>query len=50
VKMAEGLLESKKVVPVPVEERNGGLEKVHEGLDDLMNGKVSGKKIVYQLS
>lgn len=31
----------------PVEVREGGLEKVLEGMQDLKDGKVSGKKLVY---
>lgn len=31
------------------EVRSGGLESIHQGLDDLKNDKVSGKKLVYPL-
>ena len=29
--------------------RTGGLQGVLEGIDDLRNGRVSGKKLVYQI-
>lgn len=49
VREAEMLLQEKRVVPIPIEEREGGLDRVHEGLEDLKNGNVSGRKIVYVL-
>lgn len=35
--------------PHPVEVR-GGLEKVGEGLNDLMEGRVSGRKVAFKVS
>lgn len=47
---AEGLLASGAVKPIRMDVRQGGLEKIQEGLDDLKNGRVSGKKIVYTIA
>lgn len=42
------LAEGKLKLP-PLDVRKGGLEAIHEGLDDLKENRVSGKKIVYPL-
>ena len=44
------LLADGKIKVHAVDLREGGLEGVLRGLDDLKNGKVSGKKLVYRLS
>ena len=49
ISMCERLLAEGKVRGVPTDVRSGGLEKVHEGLNDLKNGRVSGRKIVYEV-
>lgn len=46
--MAEGLLGEGKIRCLPTV-REGGLEGVFGGLDELRNGKVSGKKLVYRV-
>jgi hypothetical protein len=46
---AETLLEQKKFKPHRYEARHGGLDGILDGLDDLRNGRVSGKKLVYRL-
>ena len=46
---AEVLLETGRIRPHPVDLRHGGLEKILEGVDELRNDKVSGKKVVYTL-
>lgn len=38
-----------KIKPHSVDLRRGGLESIHEGLEELKAGKVSGKKIVYEI-
>lgn len=50
IKMCDGLLAEGKVKAVPTDVRSGGLQKIHEGLDDLRNGRVSGRKIVYEVA
>ena len=45
-KMTEGLVNSGKIRPHPVEVRKG-LEGVPQGLQDLKDGKVSGVKLVF---
>lgn len=47
--VAEGLLAEGKIRPHRVEVREGGLEGVGEGLRELREGKVSGKKLVWNL-
>lgn len=49
IEMCDGLLAEGKIRAVPTDVRNGGLQKIHEGLDDLTNGRVSGRKIVYKV-
>jgi NADPH:quinone reductase-like Zn-dependent oxidoreductase len=46
---AEQLLEAKKFKPHRYEVRSGGLDGILSGLEDMKNGKVSGKKIVYRI-
>jgi len=43
------LLGEGKVKPHPVDVRAGGLKGVLEGMEDMKNGKVSGKKLVYRV-
>lgn len=45
-----GLLTSGKLRIHNIENKQGGLEKIPEGLKELQQGKVSGKKIVYTLA
>ncbi len=47
--VAAQLFEEKKVVPHPVEVREG-LENIGQGLKDLQEGRVSAKKLVYRVS
>ncbi|KAF2673102.1 GroES-like protein [Microthyrium microscopicum] len=49
VQVAEKLVAEKKIRPHRSEVRDGGLDGIFGGLDDLKNGKVSGIKIVYKL-
>jgi hypothetical protein len=48
--LTENLLAEGKLKPHPGEVREGGLEQIDSGLQDLKSGKVSGKKLVYVLS
>ena len=48
-KMALKYLSEKKLKTTPIEVREG-LEGALQGIDDLRNGRVSGKKIVSKLS
>jgi hypothetical protein len=48
-KVSRELLAEGKVVPHEPDVRAGGLDKILEGLGDLKNGRVSGKKIVYKI-
>lgn len=45
--LAEQILADRKIVPHPAGVRSGGLEGIHEGLDDLKQKRVSGEKLVY---
>jgi hypothetical protein len=45
--LAEQILADRKIVPHPAGVRSGGLESIHEGLDDLKQKRVSGEKLVY---
>jgi NADPH:quinone reductase-like Zn-dependent oxidoreductase len=47
-KVAADLLNEGKIKPHPAEVR-GGLEDIPQGLKDLKDGKVSGKKLVYRI-
>jgi len=49
IALCDRLLAEGKIRAIPTDVRRGGLEKIHEGLDDLRNGRVSGKKIVYEV-
>jgi len=44
------LLSSGKLRIHNIDHKNGGLEAIPEGLNELRQGKVSGKKIVYTLA
>ena len=46
----EPLLAEGKIVPHRMSLRDGGIEKVLEGVDDVRKGKVSGEKIVYTIA
>ncbi|KAF2157080.1 GroES-like protein [Myriangium duriaei CBS 260.36] len=47
--LAEQLLADGKIKVHPPEVKAGGLDKIVEGLDDLRQGRVSGKKVVYNI-
>lgn len=49
-KLTEKLLEEGKFKVHPPDVRDGGLEGVLEGLRDLKDGKISGKKLVYKIA
>ncbi|KAF9630187.1 Alcohol dehydrogenase superfamily zinc-containing [Lasiodiplodia theobromae] len=49
-KLSEKLLEEGKLKVHPPDVRDGGLEGVLEGLRELKDGKVSGKKLVYKIA
>lgn len=49
-KLAEGLLAEKRFKVHRPEVREGGLEGVLGGMDDLRHGRVSGKKVVYRVN
>ena len=46
--LAGRLLEEKKV-RIPFEVREGGLDRIKEGLNDLDAGRISAKKLVYKI-
>jgi NADPH:quinone reductase-like Zn-dependent oxidoreductase len=46
-KLTERLMAEGKLKPIATDVREGGLERILDGLQDLRTGKVSGKKIVY---
>ncbi|KAF4554596.1 Trans-enoyl reductase ACTTS2-like protein [Elsinoe fawcettii] len=48
--LTEKLLAEGKIKTHPADKRGGGIEKITEGLKDLQEGRVSGKKIVYTLA
>ncbi|KAH8803572.1 hypothetical protein F5884DRAFT_683803 [Xylogone sp. PMI_703] len=48
--ICEVLLAEGKLKPHPIEHRPNGLEGISDGLEDMKNGKVSGKKLVYTVS
>ncbi|KAF2138175.1 uncharacterized protein K452DRAFT_234937 [Aplosporella prunicola CBS 121167] len=48
-KLSGELLAQGKVKVHPLEVRDGGLDRVLEGMDDLRNDKVSGVKLVYKV-
>jgi len=48
--MAEKLLAEGKFRPHRTDVRTGGLDGILGGLEDLKNGKVSGKKVVYRIA
>ena len=47
---AEELLEQRKIRPHPATVRDGGLEAIPAGMQDLENGKISGEKLVYLIA
>ncbi|MCJ1442839.1 MAG: hypothetical protein MMC23_003336 [Stictis urceolatum] len=48
-KMAENLFQQGKLRTHPIEEREGGLSGIPQGLEDLKENRVSGKKLVYTI-
>lgn len=50
IAIAEKLLAEGKIKPPKKEIREGGLEAIFGGLDDLREGRVSGTKLVYRIS
>lgn len=48
--LAAGLLDQGKLKSHPIEVRSQGLAGVISGLEDLRNGRVSGKKLVYRIA
>ncbi|KAF2635624.1 oxidoreductase-like protein [Massarina eburnea CBS 473.64] len=48
-KVAQELINQGKIRTHPTEVRSGGLEAIPQGLQDLKDGKVSGKKLVYKI-
>lgn len=46
---AERLLHEGKILPHPVEAKEGGLEGIFDGLQGLKAGEASGFKVVYQI-
>ncbi|MCJ1281879.1 hypothetical protein MMC26_001202 [Xylographa opegraphella] len=49
-RLASKLLAEKKVKVHPVDVRPGGLKGVLEGMEEMRQGKVSGKKLVYRVA
>jgi hypothetical protein len=49
VAMSQKLINGGKIKPHTLEVRPNGLEGVLDGLEDMKNGKVSGKKLVYKV-
>jgi hypothetical protein len=48
-RLAEELLEKKMLRPMPIEIRKGGLAGTLEGVSEVRQGAVRGKKLVYEL-
>jgi len=48
--LSQGLIEDKKIRAHRHEVREGGLDGILAGLDDMKNGKISGVKVVYRIS
>lgn len=48
--MAERLVWDGAMKPHPIEVRSGGLEAVVAGIEDLKNGDVKGRKLVYHVA
>ena len=48
-KIVQGLLDEGKIVPHPCDVKEGSLNGVLAGLDELRQGIVSGKKLVYEI-
>lgn len=45
----EEFLQNKMLQPMPIEVRNGGLAGALEGVSEVRQGRVRGKKLVYEL-
>lgn len=50
VALTEELLQAKVIKPHPVDLREGGIDGILSGMQDLKDGKVSGVKLVYRIS
>jgi NADPH:quinone reductase-like Zn-dependent oxidoreductase len=48
-KISEGLLANGTIKPHQPDVRKGGIEAIQQGLNDLKENRVSGKKVVYEL-
>ncbi|KAH8621081.1 Trans-enoyl reductase actts2 [Alternaria postmessia] len=48
-KLSQHLLEKEKIKTHPVDVRQGGIDAIPQGLQDLKNGRVSGVKLVYKI-
>lgn len=48
--LSQKLIEEKKIRAHRHEVREGGLDGIMGGLDDMKNGKISGVKVVYRVS
>jgi len=48
-RLSEGLINDGKIKTHPIEVRDGGLDGIPKGLEDVKNGKVSGVKLVYKV-
>lgn len=48
--MAERLIWDGAIKPYPIEVRTGGLGAIMAGIEDLRNGDVKGRKLVYQIA
>ncbi len=48
--VVEGLLEKEKIMMHPTDLREGGLEGILQGLEEMKEGRVRGKKLVYQVA
>lgn len=48
--VAERLIWDGLIKPHPIEIRTGGMEAIATGIEDLRNGKVKGRKLVYRIA
>jgi len=49
VSVAQKLIDDGKIKPHSIDLRSKGIDGILDGLEDMKNGKVSGKKLVYKL-
>lgn len=47
--IAERLIQDEQLKPHPAEIRDGGLEAITSGIEDLRNDKIKGRKLVYPI-